>query len=157
MNIVILTEDRVKNPGIKEGIEYYRKLCSGWLTVTVEPVPDGWKSHKKSSNPSHPMSFSFLKSSDYLMALERTGLGQTAWSPDSLEFSKFLGEIMQGAWHRLAFAVGGAEGLPSEVLTQANRVMSLSRLTFPHDLVPLILVEQIYRALTILNRHPYHR
>jgi 23S rRNA (pseudouridine1915-N3)-methyltransferase len=157
MNILILTEDRVKTPGIKEGIDYYRKLCSGWLTVTLKQVPNGWRSDKKSSKSLPSTTFSFLKSSDYLVALERISLGQTAWSPDSQEFAKFIEEIMQGAWHRLVFAVGGAEGLPSNVLTNANRIICLSHLTFPHDLVPLLLMEQIYRALTILNRHPYHR
>jgi 23S rRNA (pseudouridine1915-N3)-methyltransferase len=53
--------------------------------------------------------------------------------------------------------VGGPEGLPETVQQNAHRILSLSHLTFPHDMVPLLLMEQIYRGLSILNRHPYHR
>jgi 23S rRNA (pseudouridine1915-N3)-methyltransferase len=157
MNIVILIQDKVKSPRILEGIEYYQKMCSGWSSVSIEQVPDRWKPGRKTGKSSGDILSSFLKTTDYLVALDRKGTHRPAWSPDSIEFSEFVAEIMQGAWHRLVFAVGGADGLPAPTLEQAHRVLSLSRLTFPHDLVPLILVEQIYRALTILHRHPYHR
>ena len=157
MNIVILTQDKVKSPGILEGIEYYLKMCSGWSAVSVETMSDKGKSGKKPGNSLHQVPFSVLKATDYLVALDRKGTHRPAWSPDSKEFSEFLAEIMQGGWHRLVFAVGGADGLPAPALEKAHRILSLSHLTFPHDLVPLILVEQIYRALTILHRHPYHR
>jgi 23S rRNA (pseudouridine1915-N3)-methyltransferase len=57
----------------------------------------------------------------------------------------------------VAFLVGGADGLDASCLSRADEVMSLSKLTFPHELVRVILAEQIYRAWTILSRHPYHR
>ncbi len=98
-----------------------------------------------------------VKPSDYFVALDRKGTGENFWAPDSLEFAKFLDEVIRGSWPRLLFVVGGPEGLPKEVLQRADRILSVSRLTFPHDMVPLLLMEQIYRGLSILNRHPYHR
>jgi 23S rRNA (pseudouridine1915-N3)-methyltransferase len=62
---------------------------------------------------------------------------------------------MQG--RNVAFLVGGADGLDTSCLTRADEIMSLSKLTFPHELVRIILAEQIYRAWTILSGHPYHR
>jgi len=57
----------------------------------------------------------------------------------------------------LAFAIGGPDGLPREVLTRSHLTLSLSRLTLPHALARLVLVEQLYRAHCILANHPYHR
>jgi 23S rRNA (pseudouridine1915-N3)-methyltransferase len=62
---------------------------------------------------------------------------------------------MQG--RDVAFLVGGADGLDPSCLTRADEVLSLSKFTFPHELVRIILAEQIYRAWTILSGHPYHR
>ncbi len=71
---------------------------------------------------------------------------------DTPAFARFLGEHASPC-----FLIGGPEGLDSPVLRAAERSLSLSRLTFPHEMARLILVEQIYRALTILRGHPYHR
>ena len=57
----------------------------------------------------------------------------------------------------LALVIGGAHGLSPEVLQRADHVWSLSRLTFPHEMVPLLVAEQIYRAHSILHSHPYHK
>jgi 23S rRNA (pseudouridine1915-N3)-methyltransferase len=57
----------------------------------------------------------------------------------------------------IAFIIGGADGLDKKIIEKSNWVWSLSSLTLPHNLVKVILVEQIYRASTILNNHPYHR
>ena len=157
MKIVILVEDKAKTPGIVEAIDYFQKLCSGWLTTSVTVAKHRTKANRKRSNDPHQAILSILKPTDYFVALDRQGPIETHWAPDSYEFSDFLGEIMRGSWHRLVFAVGGADGLPENVLTRAERILSLSRLTFPHDIVPLMLLEQIYRSLTILHRHPYHR
>ena len=58
---------------------------------------------------------------------------------------------------RIAFLVGGADGISSEIKSQSNLILSLSRLTFPHELARLILIEQIYRAVSISQNSPYHR
>jgi len=69
--------------------------------------------------------------------------------------------VMLAGWMRdgshPAFAIGGADGLDPEVKERADKIVSLSALTLPHQLVRVVLAEQIYRAWTILARHPYHR
>lgn len=86
-----------------------------------------------------------------LVALSRRG---DAWTSGQLA-------DWTGRWELegrdIAFAIGGADGLPEAVLRQADRLWSLSRLTFPHELARLVLYEQLYRAYTIRRGEPYHR
>ncbi len=86
-----------------------------------------------------------------VMALDVTG---KMYSTESL--AELLGEQMAGG-RDLALLVGGADGLSAEILARADSRWSLSRLTFPHPLVRVILAEQLYRAHSLLRNHPYHR
>ncbi|MDP2878874.1 MAG: 23S rRNA (pseudouridine(1915)-N(3))-methyltransferase RlmH [Sulfuricella sp.] len=76
------------------------------------------------------------------------------WS--TLELAGELKDWMRGG-RDVAFVIGGADGLHPEVKRQANRLWSLSRLTLPHGLVRVVLAEQLYRAVTVIQNHPYHR
>jgi 23S rRNA (pseudouridine1915-N3)-methyltransferase len=75
----------------------------------------------------------------------------------SADFARRLDQLIFQSGKGVSFIVGGQEGLSAEVLQNAQEKVSFSRMTFPHDLARLILVEQIYRALTILRGIPYHR
>ena len=75
---------------------------------------------------------------------------------DSARFARMVGDRMLEG-RDLSFVLGSVEGLPPAVRQRADMVLGLSRLTLPHDLARLVLAEQIYRALTILKDHPYHR
>ena len=72
---------------------------------------------------------------------------------DSQAFALWLGEHLRD----IAFVIGEAEGLPKEIRDLANESVSLSKMTFPHQMARLMLIEQIYRAMTILNNHPYNK
>lgn len=87
----------------------------------------------------------------FLIALDEHGT-----APDSVTLAKSL-DIWQTSGRRLAFVIGGADGLDAAVLARADAKLSLSRLTWPHMLVRAMLAEQLYRASTILSGHPYHR
>jgi 23S rRNA (pseudouridine1915-N3)-methyltransferase len=76
---------------------------------------------------------------------------------DSKEFAALLDKVDKSNHKKLYFLIGGAHGHDAATLKKANKVISLSKLTFPHQMVRLILVEQIYRAFTINNNHPYHK
>jgi 23S rRNA (pseudouridine1915-N3)-methyltransferase len=76
---------------------------------------------------------------------------------DSPGFAAWLGKRMAAGDKGLAFWIGGAEGIPKNVLEQADERLSLSRLTMAHRLARVVLLEQIYRALTILRGEPYHK
>lgn len=75
----------------------------------------------------------------------------------SEEFSTFLIKTIGEAYSRLSFVIGGAEGIPALIKAKAKAILSLSRLTFTHQITRLILLEQIYRALEIKKGSPYHK
>jgi 23S rRNA (pseudouridine1915-N3)-methyltransferase len=76
---------------------------------------------------------------------------------DSIGLSKLIEKLLGSAVSDLWMAVGGPVGVSSQLLKTANDVLSLSRMTFPHDLARLMVVEQLYRAMTIINGEPYSR
>ena len=75
----------------------------------------------------------------------------------SLEFATFISQTLSRQNKDIAFFIGGADGFDEEFLKKGNFVLSLSKLTFPHELARLILLEQIYRAFTIINNEKYHK
>ena len=88
---------------------------------------------------------------DYLVALDEHGKSLT-----TIELSKWLAERQQDG-RNLSFVIGGPDGLGPEILKKAALRWSLSALTFPHAMVRVILAEQLYRAHSVLQNHPYHR
>ena len=74
----------------------------------------------------------------------------------SVEFSAYMEQKMQTVSKRLVFVIGGPYGFSQDVYARANEKMSLSKMTFSHQMVRLIFVEQLYRAMTIMRGEPYH-
>jgi len=93
---------------------------------------------------------SALDASDRIVVLDPAGNG---WTSD--EFAQFVGKHMRQDPRHLTFVIGGFAGLSETVKKKAAVTWSLSPLTFTHDLSRLLLLEQIYRALTIIHKHPY--
>ena len=92
-----------------------------------------------------------VKPDHYVVALDERGRTRT-----SVELSQWLGKRLQEG-RDLGFLVGGADGFAPAVLERADERWSLSALTLPHALVRVVFAEQIYRAVTLLDGHPYHR
>ncbi len=76
---------------------------------------------------------------------------------DSAEFAKFIGDAADNGQRDMAFVIGGADGIDPELRDRARLVLNLGKLTWPHQLVRILIAEQLYRAVTILTGHPYHR
>ena len=93
-----------------------------------------------------------LPSPNYLITLDQTG---KSLSSDKL--SKLIHEQRTQNTKNFAFVIGGPDGLSSNILAKSNLTLAFGSMTWPHQLVRIMLVEQIYRAFTILNGHPYHR
>ncbi|NTX05122.1 23S rRNA (pseudouridine(1915)-N(3))-methyltransferase RlmH [Myxococcus sp. CA051A] len=91
------------------------------------------------------------KPQDWVIALDERGS-----LLDSVELSRYVGKAQTGA-KDLLFVIGGDEGLDSSVRDAANLTLSLSKMTLPHRLARVVLVEQLYRAFTILKGEPYHK
>ena len=92
-----------------------------------------------------------VKHGTYLVALDENGTEM-----NSMALSKKI-ELWQMEGRNLTIIIGGPNGLSKDLLQKCDFIWSLSQLTFPHPLARLILLEQIYRAWTITNKHPYHR
>ena len=93
-----------------------------------------------------------IKKDDIVIALDERGR-----QLDSIEFSKIINNYRINCSRDVIFILGGADGLDQMVINRANLVLSLSKMTLPHLLARIVLIEQIYRAQTIINNHPYHR
>ena len=76
---------------------------------------------------------------------------------DSESFAKFLNTFSEKGINQIAFIVGGPQGFPKRVTSKAKNILAVSNMVFPHKIARLILVEQLYRAKCIINRHPYHK
>jgi 23S rRNA (pseudouridine1915-N3)-methyltransferase len=93
-----------------------------------------------------------LRPDDYTVALD-----ERAKEPTTAELARRLSDWSRGAIHRVVFLLGGADGLHPELKRQAREQLALSKLTLPHRLAQVLLLEQLYRAHTILRGEPYHR
>ncbi len=92
-----------------------------------------------------------IKTDDYVVLLDENGSSFT-----SVDFSKFMQQIMNRGPKRLIFMIGGPYGFSAEVYARANSILSLSKMTFSHQMVRPFFLEQLYRAFTILRNEPYH-
>jgi 23S rRNA (pseudouridine1915-N3)-methyltransferase len=140
---------------IKEGVTEFTKRISKYFPVewNIIPVPKnaGMLSEMDLKKKEGETIVQWLKPDDYLIALDEHG---KQFSSEGL--SEFLQERASGSTKNLVFLIGGAFGLDAAVLKRAQMKWSLSQLTFPHQLVRLILAEQVYRACTILQNEKYH-
>jgi 23S rRNA (pseudouridine1915-N3)-methyltransferase len=142
-------------PGwVTEGFEEYTKRLRGRLPLHLVEIP---AVHRGSGDNARAMQeegrkqLAAIRSGDHVVAMDERGKSRT-----SIALSQWLSERMQ-AGQDLAFLIGGADGFAPEVLVRANERWSLSALTLPHALVRVVFAEQLYRAVTLLDGHPYHR
>ena len=93
-----------------------------------------------------------IKQRDYVIALDSQGE-----SIDSIKFSNLINSSKTYINKEIVFVIGGSEGLDKSIIARADKVLSFSKLTFQHQIVRLLLIEQIYRAKKIQENHPYHK
>ena len=140
---------------VKEGIADFTKRISRYFPVewTIIPVPknSGMLSEMDLKKKEGETILQWLRQDDYLIALDERG---KQFSSEGL--SQLLQDRASASTKNLVFLIGGAFGLDAAVLKRAQLKWSLSQLTFPHQLVRLILAEQVYRACTILQNEKYH-
>ncbi len=144
MKIRFLWVGRTKEPFARKGVEKYLKLlspCCEAKIVEIKDADDGSVARKLEKEGRR-----IVNASKAYTLLHEKGKEMT-----SKQFAGFLGEK---ASHD--FVVGGAYGVSDEVFDRATAVISLSKMTFPHDMARIILLEQVYRAFTILQGKGYH-
>jgi 23S rRNA (pseudouridine1915-N3)-methyltransferase len=142
-------------PYVKEGVEDFTRRISKYYPVewTIIPVPknSAMLSEMDLKKKEGEIILEWLSKEDYLVALDEHG---KQLSSETL--AEFIIKRSNQSVRNLIFVIGGAFGLDIPVLERANYKWSLSQLTFPHQLVRLVLAEQVYRACTIIKNEKYH-
>ncbi|MDG5789436.1 23S rRNA (pseudouridine(1915)-N(3))-methyltransferase RlmH [Evansella sp. AB-P1] len=158
MNISIVTVGKLKEKYLKQGIDEYLKQLSIYANVQVVEVPDEKAPENMSDLEMEQVKvkegeriLAKLSTDTYVIALAIEG---KKWSSERL--AKELDQLATYGKSKIAFVIGGSVGLSSDVLKRAQAHLSFSDMTFPHQLMRLILVEQIYRAFRI-NRGDGYR
>lgn len=155
MKLLFWSVGKAHDGYVKGGIEEFTKRLSNYFPVqwNIIPVPKnaGMLSETDLKKREAETILSFLKEGDYLVALDERGKELT-----SEGLAQFIQQRANESTKNIVFLIGGAFGLDEKVLKAAKLKWSLSQLTFPHQLVRLILAEQVYRACTILQNEKYH-
>jgi 23S rRNA (pseudouridine1915-N3)-methyltransferase len=130
---------------VSTAYEEYTRRLRGAMRIDLEEIPVGRAKGDEEKRLLDRIG------DDYLVALDERGKSLT-----TLQLAKWLGERQQDG-RNITFVIGGPDGLGPGILVKAGLRWSLSALTFPHAMVRVILAEQLYRAHSVLQNHPYHR
>lgn len=155
MKILILAVGKTSTPYITEGVDNYLKRAARYMPVALQIVADV-KSTKSLSEESQKQKeaaaiLEALQPGDRVILLDEHGKELT-----SREFSDFISRTALQGIKRLVFVIGGPYGFSRGLYDRADGKISLSRMTFTHEMVRLFFAEQIYRAMTIMRGEPYH-
>ena len=159
MKITILTVGKIKEKFYREAIEEYTKRLSRYSRVEIVEVTDE-KTPDRASEAEEKLIkekegerlLRYVKDTDYVCALAIEGR-----QLDSVELSGKLEALGVGGVSSIVFVIGGSLGLSEQVLRRADYKLSFSKMTFPHQLMRVILLEQIYRSFRIMHGEPYHK
>ena len=155
MKLSLWTVGKPNEPYVKEGVTEFTKRLGRYFPAewTIIPVPKnaGMLSEMDLRKKEAEVIFQWLRPDDYLVTLDERGKSLT-----SEGLAKFFQDRAMDSTKNIVFLIGGAYGIDESVLKKAKLSWSLSALTFPHQLVRLILAEQLYRACTIIHNEKYH-
>ena len=155
MKIELIVVGKTDLAEIAKLVEMYSSRISHYLRFgqTVIPDPKNRKSLSEAEQKEQEGDaiLRIIEPSDHLVLLDERGKEST-----SVEFAAWLGKRMAAGTKRLVFVIGGPYGFSEKVYSRANEKVSLSKMTFSHQIVRALFTEQLYRALTILNNEPYH-
>lgn len=155
MRITLLAIGKTDDNYVLEGVEKYLKRLKHYIKIEIQIIPDLKKTKNLSEDEQKAKEAElFLKniqSQDDVVVLDERGTELS-----SLQFADFLNKKMIASVQHLVFLIGGPYGFDKTVYSRANYKISLSKMTFSHQMIRLFFVEQIYRSFTILKGEPYH-
>lgn len=159
MKIEIISVGKIREKYIKLGIDEFKKRLQPYCKLVLSEVRDEPAPEKLSDKELWQVKavegeriLQKIHPNAFVIALDLRGV---AWSSEQM--AKELENIAVRGHHHIVFVIGGSNGLSAEVLQRANLKVSFSKLTFPHQLMKLILLEQVYRAFKIQRGEPYHK
>jgi 23S rRNA (pseudouridine1915-N3)-methyltransferase len=154
MRITLIESGKTRDPFIKEGVELFRKRVVRYVPFKIETIPDLKNTRsltmKEVQEQEGILLLKRIKPSDYMILLDERGR-----EFNSISFAEHLNSL-EGRVNHLLFVIGGPYGFSESVYKRADARLSLSKMTFSHQLVRLLFMEQLYRAFTILKGEPYH-
>ncbi|URM33130.1 23S rRNA (pseudouridine(1915)-N(3))-methyltransferase RlmH [Cytobacillus firmus] len=159
MNISIITVGKLKEKYLKQGIDEYLKRLSAYAKMDIIEVPDEKAPEELSETEMMQVKqkegeriLAKIHPDAHVIALAIEGKMKS-----SEELADTLDKLATYGKSKIAFVIGGSLGLSQEVLQRADEKLSFSKMTFPHQLMKLILLEQVYRAFRINRGEPYHK
>jgi len=159
VNIQIVSVGKLKEKYLKMGIEEYTKRLGAYAKVDVVEVPD-----EKAPEQLSPADMEIVKKKEADRILAKIGadtyviaLAIEGKMKSSEQLASDLESLMTYGRSKIAFVIGGSLGLHEDVMKRADEKLSFSKMTLPHQLMKLVLVEQIYRAFRIIKNEPYHK
>ncbi|MBK5251383.1 MAG: 23S rRNA (pseudouridine(1915)-N(3))-methyltransferase RlmH [Peptostreptococcaceae bacterium] len=159
MNITIITVGKMKEKFMRDAAGEYTKRLSKYCKLSFAEVPDKKAPENLSEKEEIQVKdkegeeiFKKIKDAQFVIALDIQGKQLS-----SEEFSRKLNSLALSGKSDLAFVIGGSLGLSEAVLDRADFKLSFSKMTFPHQLMKVILLEQIYRSFRISKNEPYHK
>jgi len=159
VNISLLTIGKLKEKYLKQGIDEYLKRLTAYAKVEVVELPDEKAPEQLSDiemeqvkNKEGERLLAKISPDTYVIALAIEGKQRS-----SEELADMIDKLATYGKSKIAFVIGGSLGLSKDVLNRADEKLSFSKMTFPHQLMRLILLEQVYRAYRINRNEPYHK
>jgi 23S rRNA (pseudouridine1915-N3)-methyltransferase len=155
MKISIIEIGKTDSDYLRKGIEHYNSLTGRMVKLEINTLADVKKRGSLTQNEQKRIEgekiISQLRPGDFMILLDERGTGY-----DSIAFASYLESLMSRSLKRVVFVIGGPYGFSDEVYTAAAAKVSLSPMTFSHQLVRLLFAEQLFRALTLIRGIPYH-
>lgn len=154
MNIELIVIGKTDSPSVGALLETYLKRLNFYTKVTFTALPDPKRrtlSAESQKRQEGEMLMKQFAEGDYVVLLDEKGAEMR-----SVDFALWMQKRMNSGLRRLCFVIGGPYGFSREVYTRANERLSLSQMTFSHQIIRAIFAEQLYRAFTIINNEPYH-
>lgn len=159
MNISIISVGKIKEKYLRDGIDEYKKRLSRYCSIEIIEVPDEKAPENLSDKEEEQIKINEglsilrnIKEGTFIIALDIKGK-----SLSSEELSDSISNLALTGKSSIAFIIGGSLGLSKEVLDKSHYKLSFSKMTFPHQLMRMILLEQIYRGFRIMKGEPYHK
>lgn len=158
MNVKIITIGNIKENFIKDGINEFKKRIKPYASLEEIELKETLITDESSSNIEKALDdeadkiLSKINNRDYVIVLDINGKQY-----DSVDFSKKLEELKIDGYNDFAYVIGSSYGLSKKIKNRADLKLSFSKFTFPHQLMRLILFEQIYRWIKISKNEPYHK
>lgn len=150
MQLLILAVGRKLSPAAAVLHDDYQKRLGRWVTLETRLLAPGKGRGQAAINDESQRLMGALKAEDYLILLDEHGVPYT-----NQQLANHLAKAQQYL-QRVVVVIGGAYGVSDDVRARAQMEWSLSALVFPHKLVRIIVMEQLYRTFAIINNHPYH-